>query len=451
VLIFGAVCSPAWCQKKEVPPEGGAPKPFRAPKRENFNLPNGLRVTMAHYGLIPKVTVALILTGGDISEPQDKQGVASLMGELMKEGTTSRSARQIAEETASIGGAISVRVAADQIILSGESLADGADALVKLLADMALHPRFPDPELARLKKDQLRNVAILKSTPQTMAQQQFLRIVYGDNGYGRAVPDEVALSSVSMSDIKSYYANTFVASNATLYVAGVFGDSCRKTIELAFAAWRKGSPLSLPSIKARADHTLAVVDRPGASQSTIYVGTPVITPDKNDYIPLQVTDSILGGSFMSRITSNIREQKGYTYSPHSLIDANAQNAVWSERADVTTKFTGASLTEITNEVNQLRQKPPSEKELQGIQNGLAGVFILRNSSRQGIINMLNFVDLHKLPPSYLDTYVSNMYAVKPPEIQAITEKYLDPKKMTVVVVGDQKLIEPQLAPFRNGE
>jgi predicted Zn-dependent peptidase len=451
VLFLCSAHGHSWAEEREQPPEGSAPKPFHSPKREEFTLSNGLRVTMVRYGLIPKVDVEIVVTGGDVAEPQDKQGVGSLVGELMKEGTTSRSAEQIAKETASVGGAISVRVESDQILLTGRALSDGAGKMVDLLADLAVHPRFPDSELPRLRKDQLRTVAILKSRPQTMAAQQFLRIIYGNNGYGREIPDEAGLKSVTMTDIKAYYAKTFVPSNARLYVAGVFDDHLRQTVEEAFASWPSGSPFSLPPIEARTKHTVSVVDRAGAPQSTIYMGLPVITPRNADYIPLEVTDSILGGSFMSRITSNIREQKGYTYSPYSSIESNAQDSVWIQQADVTTKFTGASLTEIFGEIDRLRKEPPPAKELQGIQNGLAGIFTLRNSSRRAIINMLNFVDVHKLPSNYLDTYVSNMYAVKPSDVQGMMEKYLDPKKMTIVVVGDRKQIDSQIAPFKTGE
>jgi predicted Zn-dependent peptidase len=448
-LAATAVCSLA--QDKEQPPEGSAPKPFHSPKTDNFTLPNGMRATIAHYGLIPKVNVELVLNGGGITESNDKQGVARVMGELLKEGTETRSADQISAETASFGGAISVRIFPDQIVIHGEGLSDGVERLIALIADVGLHPKLPESEVARLKKDQLRLVAIAKSTPRTMAAQEFLKIVYGDNGYGRAVPDEKTLESVTAEDIKAYYSRHFVPSNARLYVSGVFDQNLRKAIETAFSSWPKGDPPKIPEIKAQTKRTLALVDRPGAQQSTIYMGVPVITPGNKDYIPLEVTDSILGGSFMSRITSNIREQKGYTYSPFSTIETNMENSVWAQHADVTTKFTGASLTEIFGEIDRLRKQPPPEKELSGIQNGMAGLFILRNSSRQGIIGLLRFVDVHHLPSNYLDTYISNMYAVKAPEVQGMMEKYIDPAKMTIVVVGDKSQVESQVSSFKLGQ
>jgi predicted Zn-dependent peptidase len=447
LLMFlpAAVC---FAQEKEVPPEGSAPKPFTSPKRRSETLPNGLRVTSAHYGLIPKVTVELVVTGGDVSESADKQGIGNLMGEMLKEGTETRSAEQVAQEAASIGGAISVRVGPDDLTVHGQALSDGASDLMKLIAEMAMHPKFPESALPRLKADLVRQVAIAKSSARVMAAESFLKTVYGDNGYGRALPDEAVVRSLTLDDVKAFYAKRFVASNARLYVTGVFEDGLRKTIESAFGSWQKGQKFANPEVKAQTKHTLELVDRKGAPQSTIYMGLPVITPENSDYIPLQVADSILGGSFMSRITTNIREQKGYTYSPHSALETNAQNTIWAEHADVTTKFTGASLKEIFGEIENLRKQAPPDKELKGIQNGMAGVFILRNSSRQGIINMFKLVDVHHLPADYLDTYISKMYAVKPPQVQGMMEKYIDPGKMTIVVVGDKSQVESQIAPFK---
>ena len=163
---------------------------------------------------------------------------------------------------------------------------------------------------------------------------------------------------------------------------------------------------------------------------------------------MQVANSLLGGSFMSRITSESGRTKVIPIRPTACWKVNAQNGVWAQHADVTTKDTGASLHEIDSEIDRLRREAPPQKELTGIQNGMAGIFILRNSSREGIVNMLNFVDLHRLPSDYLDTYIGRMYAVKPPDVQGMMEKYIDPSKMTIVVVGDKSKIDSQLAPYR---
>lgn len=203
--------------------------------------------------------------------------------------------------------------------------------------------------------------------------------------------------------------------------------------------------MNIPApVSKRAVH---LTDRPGAAQSTIYLGLPVIDPTQKDYMALLVTNSLLGGSFGSRITSNIREDKGYTYSPFSSISTRYRDAYWAEVADVTTEVTGASLKEIFYEIDRLQAEAPSEEELRGIQNYLAGVFVLQNSTPSGIIGQLALLNLHGLPESYLTEYVKNIYAVTPAEVQRIAQTYLRDEEMTIVITGDVKKISAQIAAF----
>jgi zinc protease len=186
-------------------------------------------------------------------------------------------------------------------------------------------------------------------------------------------------------------------------------------------------------------------------QSTVYVGLPVLDPANPDYIPFLVMDTLLGGSFGSRITSNIRENKGYTYSPFSTVSTRYRDAYWVEAADVTTNVTGPSLKEIFLEINRLESEPPTATELKGIQEYMSGIFVLRNSSRQGIINQLNFVALQGLGDEYLQTYVQKVNAVTPEQVSAVAKKYLIPDQMKIVVIGDKEKIAEQVKPYETGE
>src|SRR5262249_15789913 len=218
----------------------------------------------------------------------------------------------------------------------------------------------------------------------------------------------------------------------------------------AFGDWKKGTPAVVNVPKPNTTRAFEVVDRPGAVQSTIYVGMPVVDPSSPDYIPLAVTNSLLGGSFGSRITSNIREQKGYPYSPFSQVSTRYRNAYWAEIADVTTNVTGPSLKEIFGEIERLQKEPPSAAELKGITTYLSGTFVLQNSTRPGIVAQLEFVDLHGLPGDWLNRYTAAVNAVTPADVQRMTQKYILPEKATIVVVGDQKVIGEQIAPYRKG-
>jgi predicted Zn-dependent peptidase len=174
------------------------------------------------------------------------------------------------------------------------------------------------------------------------------------------------------------------------------------------------------------------------------VGLRVPTASHKDWIALEVADALLGGAFGSRITTNIREVKGYTYSPFSQLEHHPGQADWVETADVTTNVTGASLKEIFFEIDKLRKEAPPTTELQGIKNNLAGVFVVQNASRTGVIGRLAFVDLHKLGPDYLSSYVKRVMAVTPEEVRRVANDYLTPDKMSLVIVGDEKTVKSQV-------
>jgi predicted Zn-dependent peptidase len=320
--------------------------------------------------------------------------------------------------------------------------------MVRLVADVALNPAFPAGELDRLKGDMLREIAIQKSQPQPIALEKFRSVMYGDHPYGRLWPSEEALQSYTVEQIRAFHDEHFGGARSRLYVVGRFDAAAvEQAIREAFAPLERGTPADQPVPAPRTRRAVHLLDRPNAPQSTIILGLPVVDPSHPDWVALQVTNALLGGSFGSRITSNIREDKGYTYSPFSTISTRPDDAYWAQQADVTTDVTGASLREIFHEIDRLRNEPPPQEELAGIQNYLAGTFVLQNSARASIANQLAFVDLHGLPDDYLETYVQRVYAVTPQEVQRIAQTYLDPAQMQIVVVGDVSKVREQVAEY----
>ncbi len=453
LLVAGTALTIAFSAgaQKQAPPQGSAPKPFTVPAHETFMLPNGMKVTLVPYGNIPKVTVSAVINAGNLNEPAELPGIADLAGNLMKEGTKTRTSQKVAEESADMGGSLNVSVGADESDVSIDVLSEFAPKAVALVADVARNPLFPESEMARIKNDMLRQLTIQKSTPQNMALARFRKLIYGNHPYGTVFATEESIQKATMADVKKYYDTNIGAQRAHLYVAGKFNKTAvKKAITASFGTWSKG-PAPAPDVpQVKPNHTLDLTDRPGAPQSTLYVGLPVANATSEDNIPLLVTNSLLGGSFGSRITSNIREQKGYTYSPSSQISRRYHDAYWVEVADVTTKFTGPSLKEIFGEVERLQKEPPSDAELKGIQSFLSGIFVLQNSSRGALIGQLRYVDLQGLGDSYLATYVQKVNAVTPKDVQTMTVKYIKPEEMTIVVVGDKAQISEQLAPYMTG-
>jgi predicted Zn-dependent peptidase len=434
--------------QKQTPPEGGTPKDFTLPAKQHFQLDNGLKVTLVPFGSIPKVTVSARVMAGNLNEGSDTW-LADLTANMMEEGTTTRSAEDVARQAAEMGGSLAIAVGLDQTSVTGEALAEFAPDMVALLADVMRNPALPPAELDRLKRDAQRNLEVALNDPGTMAQIAFRKALYGDHPYGRLFPDSEQLEGYSAEQIRSFYESNFGAQRTHLFVSGMFeADALRSAIENAFGDWKKGPPaLTMPPEPAEGRQFVDIVNRANASQSNVILGLPTIDPSQPDYIALEAANAMLGGSFSSRITSNIREDKGYTYSPFSQLSVRRGDGYWAQQAAITTDDTAAALKEVYFEINRLRDEPPAEEELRAIQNYMAGVFTLRNSTRQGIINVLNQVDLHGLDDSYLTEYVSRIYALTPQEISRVTTLYLRPEDMTLAVVGDRARIGEEMAKY----
>lgn len=451
VLALTLAVSISVAAEKQTPPPGGPPKAFTVPPHQDFTLKNGMKITLVPYGKVPKVTVDVIERSGNLNEAENQVWLADITGDLMKEGTKTRTAEQVAQEAAGMGGVITITIGADQTEIKSDALSEFGPKMVSLLADVTENPLLPDSELPRLKKDAVRRMSIELSQPRNVARQHFVKLLYPDHPYGRMYPTEAMLNGYSIEDVRNFYSSNFGAARTHVYIAGKFDESAmRKAVTEAFDRWPHNADPRIDMPKPSTGHAFELTDKPGAVQSTVYVGLPVLDPTNPDYIPFLVMDSLLGGSFGSRITSNIRENKGYTYSPFSTVSTRYHDAYWVESADVTTNVTGPSLKEIFYEIDRLRNQPPGAAELRGIQQYVSGVFVLRNSSRQGIINQLNFADLQGLGDQYLQTYVQKVNAVTPEQVSAIAKKYLVPGQMKIVVVGDKEKIAEQLKPYETG-
>lgn len=450
VLLF-AVPTTVGAQEKQLPPPGGVPKNFTLPVKDTFVLGNGLQATMVPFGSVPKATVSVIVRTGNLNEGK-QTWLADLSGDFLLEGTTKRSAEEIARAAAAMGGEINVSVGEDQTTISADVLAEFAPDMVALLADVVQNPAFPESEIERLKRDRQRALSIAKTQPQQMAIAAFRKALYGDHPYGRLLPDEALLAAYTIDDARNFYRNNFGAQRSQVYVAGVFDSGAtRDAISNSFGQWQKGPGVVVDVPRpASGKVVLDVVDRPGASQSNLLLGLPTVGPDHPDWIPLQITNALLGGSFASRITANIREDKGYTYSPFSSLSSRYHDAYWVQSAAVTTDVTGPALQEIVNEIENLQKNPPPAAELDGIKNYSAGIFVLQNSTRGGIINVLNYLDLQELPDTYLSNFVSNVFAITPEQVSRTAATYLRVEDMTLAVIGDRSQISEQVAPFIEG-
>jgi predicted Zn-dependent peptidase len=294
-------------------------------------------------------------------------------------------------------------------------------------------------------------LAIQQTQPQLIAADKFREILYGSHPYGRVFPTEAMVQGFTIQQVRDFYAGNFGARRAHLYLAGVFdAGAAEAAVRSAFGEWKPGPAPQEIRPKPRAGRSLTLIDRPNAVQSTILLGLPVPSPVHPDYTALKVTNALLGGTFGSRITANIREQKGYSYSPFSTVTDLYRQSYWAEQADVTTNVTGASLKEIFGEIDRLRAEAPTEAELTGVKKTLAGIFTVQNSSRRGIIGQLRFADLQGLPDSYLTDYVRRVLAVTAEQVRSVSRRHLHPDRMAIVVVGDKRTVTGQVSAYGSG-
>lgn len=430
--------------QRETPPPGGTPKGFTLPAKNTKSLNNGMKATLVQYGAIPKVNVNLIIKTGNVHEQADQVWLADLTGNLMKEGTATMNFATISKKVAAMGGDINISVGPDQTTVSGSVLSEYASDLIAVMSDLIMNPAFPETEIERLKNDLKRQLAVQKTRPQAQAAEKFFGTIYPGHPYGRYFPTEEMISAYTVDMVKEFYKSNFGAKRSVIYVVGKFDEAkVSDAVEKSFSSWTPGPEVNYPEATPKHTNEIASIDRKDAPQTTILVGLPTLTPKDTDFIALEVTNSLLGGSFGSRITSNIREDKGYTYSPRSVIQNRKGVSVWFEQADVTTEHTGASLMEIAKEINRLQKENPSKEEMEGIQKYEAGIFVLRNATPGGIITQLNFIDLHGLDDSYLTDRVKNIYAVTPEKVSQMARDHLKYEDMTLVLVGDKKSIENQ--------
>ncbi len=440
--------SPVAFGQKETPPAGGQPKPFLFPATEDYTLPNGMKVTLVQYGSVPKVAVQAVLYTGTKDDTKGKKAVSEMTGDMLKEGSKSRTAEQIALDTAKMGGSLNVGVGTDSTNISGEVLSEFDVQFINLLADVMLNPNFRQADLDRLKANKLTELAVARTQAGTLAWEKFREVVFAGHPYEQINPRDEEVNGYTLADVKKFYSENYGAAKTHLYVVGKFDQAAvKKAIETAFAGYTKGNPSTRNVPKVAGKRSLTTINRADAPQSTIYLGMPSPAPTDADYVKFVVMDTVLGGAFGSRITSNIREAKGYTYSPGSMIWSRFKTGYWIETADVTTQHTGDSIKEILFEINRMRTEPVPDAELQGIKNYMAGLYVLQNSTRFGVIGQLENMNYHGLDKSSIDNYVQRVLAVNAADVQAMAKKYLTEDRMTIVVVGDLAKVNDQLKPY----
>ena len=342
-------------------PAYGPEKPLPVPQISQHTLDNGLTVWVVPRDGLPKVNVALAVLGGTASDAAATPALSSLMAGLLNEGTATRSSLQIAQQLQAIGGDYSASAGADAINVRASALAAHAGDLLALVADTVIHPTFPQKEVALAKANATQALKVRQSDPSWQAQATFSHAIYGDHPYARAWLTDASIAAATPDSLRALHDARMRPDRALLVIVGrIDADQALALATQAFGDWKASGTAPADVAAAPRDGTpqRLLVERDGAVQSNIRYGRPAVPMNNADYLALNVANTILGGGFASRIVQDIREDKGYSYSPRSMLDAEREGGSALAVVDVRNEVTGATLDELDRIYAGMAAAPP---------------------------------------------------------------------------------------------
>jgi zinc protease len=369
---------------------------------------------------------------------------------VVRTGTAKRASRQIEEDLRRIGADLSSNAGSDTSAISFAGLSEFAEPLLGLVNELAREAAFPKGEFERERRQKLEEVKLERSQPGFLASERLRKVLFGAHPYGQVSPSEAQVAAYRREDLQTVYREFYTPENAVLLLVGDFDSNAMlSTAEKVFSNWQGSKPTAktFPAVSNPRGRRVYLVHVPGAVQTQILAGCHAITRKNPDWVKLGLTNSLYGGAFNSRLVMNIREDKGYTYSPRSGVHALRQHGYFSVSAAVRNDVVAASLTEIFYELDKLRSVPVPGPELADAQNYLSGVFSMGLATQDGLLSQFSTVALNELPDDYLETYRARVRATTPEDLLATARKYFDSANMQIVVVGDRAQIETQAALF----
>lgn len=447
-----AVESPAPTQPAAVgitkPPELAPPPALDLPPIVTRKLDNGLSLMIVEQHELPVADfIMLVHTGGE-ADPARLGGLASLTADMLDEGTKSRNALEIADQTAFLGADLGTSSGWDRSVVSLHTTTAQMDSALALFADVLLNPAFPETDLERVRKERLTALLQREDYGPAIADRVFDRVVFGDrNPYGHPISGtRESVADITRSDIATFYSTYYRPNNATLIVVGdVKPEDVERRAQSFFGSWQRGEIPSTEYGPVRPAHgrTIYLVDKPGAAQSSFRIGGTGVARSTPDYFAIEVMNTILGGSFTSRLNQNLRETHGYTYGAFSGFAMRRQPGPFTAEAEIVAAKTDSALLQFMAELRGIRDTVPQAeltKAKQLLQLQLPGDF----ETTRSIASRLVPVAIYDLPLDFYNEYVGRIGAVTQSDVQRVARERIKPDSFDIVIVGDGKLVEPAL-------
>ena len=424
-------------------PSPGAPRPYEFPAVHEHRLSNGMRILAADMPGRPLIAASLVLRNGAVDEPADVGGATVLAARALSEGTERYDAIQLTEASERLGASLHAEAGWDALTASVDVPRDRLEAALELLAEMVLHPTFPEREVERLRDERLNDLLQARADPRRRADEAFVDTIYGsDAPYHRpAGGTKETVEGLGRAQLRRAYERGLDPARATFIVGGeLAGLDTPTTVERLFGEWQALPAMAgqgaINDAPASRERVVRVVHRPGAVQSEIRIGHRGVPRRIPDFHSVAVMSAILGGLFNSRLNMNLREEKGYTYGAGAGFDMRRGAGPFAARAAVNTEVTVPAVQEFLVELARMRDEPVTEAELRAARDFLIGVFPLRFETAGAVVAALSGLVVHDLGVEELINYRSSIEGVTVANVAAAAGAHLLLDEAAIVLVGD---------------
>jgi len=435
---------------KDLPPYGPE-KPLQAPVVKSVTLENGLTIWLVSQPGLPKIAFSVAVRGGYSADPADRPGISELLASTLDQGTKTRSAKQIAQELQAAGGDLGGDTRKDYTEVSTTILSSKAEAAVTILADVLQNATFPDTEVALVKRNAADNLRMNESDPSFLASRATAKALFGSHPYYVNSPTQESIAAATASELRAIYSQRFRPDQVAMMAVGDFeNEKMLALLKSKFKGWKAPSspPVAAAApVTAPPSHSVFVVDRPDSVQATIEFAASGPLRGAPDFAATNVANAIYGGTFSSRLTNNIREDKGYTYTPFAMLGTfKAAGAVFT-RADVRNEVVGPCFNEIAYELNRMATTSPTDEELSKAKRYLVGIQAIELQARSAVAHELATIWVDGLPPEEIGARGQRISATTAAEVNAAARKYFPASRTAIVVIGQEKVIREALEPF----
>jgi zinc protease len=437
------------------PPKPGPVRELKLPPVERLRLSNGVNVLLVGVHEVPVAEVILVFGAGAVADPAGREGLASMTASMLDEGAGGKDALALADAVDFLGATLGASASWDASTVRLRCAVARLPAALALMADVALRPDFPEAELQRLRKEGLTDLLQARDEPGAIASRALAQAVFGSgHRFGKPQAGDAAqLQSFTVAELRAFHAARYVPNAATLVVVGNVTAAVLPELEKAFGSWKAaGAPAPAPSVPAAkqlAARTVWLVDKKDAAQSSLRLGR--IGPAWPDpaYAPNEVMNTLLGGSFTSRLNDNLREQHGYAYGARSGFRRNLATGMFVVATDVQTDKTGPALGEVFKELDRILV-PATPEEVERARNyaalGYAGDFETSGQLAQRMVDKV----VYNLPDGFYEAFVPQALATDAAGMQKAARAAIDPKRLALVVVGDRAKVEAPLKALNLG-